>query len=484
MELIRKTHIDFLGKRHICFALSGILLALSLWSLFGGINRGIDFAGGTEIQVKFAHTLPIDDLRYSLNNLDLGDVSLQSIGLPEDNEFIIRVGSQQKEATASAQERQEETPADTAVAGEEATPAEDELAAAALAGDELAEETLAEDEDIAAALVEDELAVAALLDDEEAEAAAQSARGEQARVYKAVLGALRGVLGAAGDGGRMELNIANVHEITNLLAAMEGGSAQAAPLARAIADYRRDHAGLFLSFADLDQVTGMTPQVRSYLEENAILGEFTIRRVEYVGPRVGKELANKAYLAMAFALVGMLVYITVRFRTLGFALGGIFALVHDGILAMGIFNLWGGQFDLTIVAAVLTLLGYSINDTIVIFDRVRENMRSMRGSSGIEIFNVSINQTLSRTLLTSLTTLLVVTCLYAFGGETIHGFAFVLLFGIIVGTYSTIFIASPVVIFYNTWMEGRKAAPRRASGASGADRPARRRNKPRAAGGR
>jgi len=469
MELIRKTHIDFLGKRSICFTLSGILLALSLWSLFGGINRGIDFSGGTEIQVKFAQTQSIDELRNALTSLDLGDVSLQSIGQPEDNEFIIRVGTQQGERTASAQEVQEEaaqeaTPADAApdTTTDPATPAAD--------GDPV--------EPVATP------AAAAPAPAEAAAVAPGQSRGEQDRVYKAVLGALRDLTGVEAGSSIMDLNVANVYEITGLLAGMEGGSAQAGPLARAIAEYRRDHAGLFLSFADLDQVSGMTPQVRSYLESNSTLGAFTIRRVEYVGPRVGAELAQKAYLAMVFALVGMLVYITVRFRTLGFALGGIFALVHDGILAMGIFNLWGGQFDLTIVAAVLTLLGYSINDTIVIFDRVRENMRSMRGSSGVEIFNVSINQTLSRTLLTSLTTLLVVACLYTFGGETIHGFAFVLLFGIFVGTYSTIFIASPVVIAYNSWMEGRKPEARRTGAAASPSGQARRRNKPRQAGGR
>jgi preprotein translocase subunit SecF len=468
MELIRKTHIDFLGKRSICFALSGILLALSLWSLFGGINRGIDFSGGTEIQVKFAQTQSIDELRGALTSLDLGDVSLQSIGQAEDNEFIIRVGSLQGERTASAQEQQADPSADTVPA--DSDPAAD-IDPAVPAADEV-ESVDAPDKTVPAQA------------EEAAAAAPGQSRGEQDRVYKAVLGALRDLTGVDADSNVVDLNIANIHEITSLLAGAEGGSAQAGPLARAIADYRRDHAGLFLSFADLDQVAGMTPQVKSYLEANATLGAFTIRRVEYVGPRVGAELAQKAYLAMAFALVGMLVYITVRFRTLGFALGGIFALVHDGILAMGIFNLWGGQFDLTIVAAVLTLLGYSINDTIVIFDRVRENMRSMRGSSAIEIFNTSINQTLSRTLLTSLTTLLVVSCLYVFGGETIHGFAFVLLFGIIVGTYSTIFIASPVVIAYNGWMEGRKPEARRPGAASSAPSQARRRNKPRSAGGR
>ena len=227
---------------------------------------------------------------------------------------------------------------------------------------------------------------------------------------------------------------------------MPVGSAAAADIAAAITGYRAANEGLISSFDELTRIEGIGAETAQYLEARAYLGSFTIRRVDYVGPRVGRELAEKAYLAMVFALVGMLVYITVRFRNLGYALGGILALVHDGIIAAGIFNLWGGQFDLTIVAAILTLLGYSINDTIVIFDRVRENLRRSNREDFIGILNTSINETLPRTVLTSGTSFAVLLALAVLGGSVVHPFALVMLFGIVVGTYSSIFIASPVLL--------------------------------------
>lgn len=462
MEILRPTHIDFLGKRYIFFALSGIILAISLWALGNGINKGIDFAGGTEIQVKFAEAPALDILRGQLNDLGLGDVSLQSIGAVEEHELVIRVGSQQQTGVAAAQERD----------GTDAQPVPSPPAT-----DEPQEQSAGQTETPAAAVAPNPAPVVS-----PAEPAAKE--GEQTRVYHAVLEVLRTFSGADTSGAGIDLNMANSHEISLLLAAGPGGESQAGSLATAIADYRRDHAGLFLSFSDLDQVEGMTPQVRTYLEANTLLGPFTVRRVEFVGPQIGGELAWKAQLGMGLALAGMLLYITIRFRNLGFALGGIVALIHDGIIAAGMYDLWGGQFDLILVAAILTLLGYSINDTIVIFDRVRENMRLMRGSDTLSIFNTSINQTLSRTLLTSLTTLLVVVSLFLFGGETIHGFAFLLMFGIVVGTYSTIFIASPVVILYGQWRESRKVSTRQPVPVAAAIGEKKRRNKRRSAGRR
>ncbi len=457
MEILRQTHIDFLGKRHIFFALSGILLAISLWTLGNGINKGIDFAGGTEIQVKFAEAPDMDVLRGRLNDLGLGDISLQSIGSPEENELLIRVGSQAEAGVAAAQEREDAADQPEPSATDDPEPDQAETPATAAAPDSAP--ALAQAEPVAR-------------------------EGEQTRVYHAVLEVLRDFSGADTGAVNVDLNMANVHEISLLLAAGPGGEPLAGTLAASIAEYRREHAGLFHSYSDLDEVAGMTPELRSYLEANTRLGPFTVRRVEFVGPQIGGELAWKAQLGMGLALAGMLLYITIRFRNLGFALGGIVALVHDGIIAAGMYDLWGGQFDLILVAAILTLLGYSINDTIVIFDRVRENMRTMRGSDILTIFNTSINQTLSRTLLTSLTTLLVVISLFLFGGDTIHGFAFLLMFGIIVGTYSTIFIASPVVIFYGQWMESRKAGARRQVPAASAADAAKRGSKRRSGGKR
>ncbi len=171
----------------------------------------------------------------------------------------------------------------------------------------------------------------------------------------------------------------------------------------------------------------------------------TLRRVEFVGPQIGDELAEDGGLALLYALLGILAYVAWRFEY-RFALGSVAALGHDVILTLGLFSLFGFEFDLTVLAALLAVIGYSLNDTIVVFDRIRENFRKMRKGSPVEIMNASLNQTISRTLVTSLTTLLVLVALFFLGGEIIHNFSLALMFGVIVGTYSSIFIASPVVL--------------------------------------
>ena len=170
-----------------------------------------------------------------------------------------------------------------------------------------------------------------------------------------------------------------------------------------------------------------------------------MRRVEFVGPQVGGELTEKGGLAMLYALIGILAYVAWRFEW-RFALGAVIALVHDVVVTVGVFALLGLEFTLPVLAAVLAVIGYSLNDTIVVFDRIRENFRKMRKGTIVDIMNSAINQTLRRTLLTSLTTLLVVVTLILLGGEIIKGFAVALFIGILVGTYSSIFVASPVVL--------------------------------------
>ena len=181
--------------------------------------------------------------------------------------------------------------------------------------------------------------------------------------------------------------------------------------------------------------------------QDGTTGDCTVqmRRVEFVGPQVGGELTEKGGLAMLYALIGILAYVAWRFEW-RFALGAVIALVHDVVVTVGIFSLLGLEFSLPVLAAVLAVIGYSLNDTIVVFDRIRENFRKMRKGTIIEIMNTAINQTLRRTLLTSLTTLLVVVTLILLGGEIIKGFAVALFIGILVGTYSSIFVASPVVL--------------------------------------
>ncbi|MCH8262337.1 MAG: protein translocase subunit SecF [Proteobacteria bacterium] len=170
-----------------------------------------------------------------------------------------------------------------------------------------------------------------------------------------------------------------------------------------------------------------------------------MRRVEFVGPQVGEELTEDGGLAMLYALLGILIYVALRFQ-MRFSVGAIAALVHDVLITIGIFSVTQMDFDLTVLAALLAVIGYSLNDTIVVFDRIRENFHKMRKVTPIEVMNTSLNQTLNRTIMTSLTTLLVLTALFLVGGEIIHGFSTALIIGVLVGTYSSIFIASPVTL--------------------------------------
>lgn len=170
-----------------------------------------------------------------------------------------------------------------------------------------------------------------------------------------------------------------------------------------------------------------------------------IRRVEFVGPQVGEELRETGGLAILMALFGIVIYIWFRFEK-KFSVGSVLALVHDVVITVGVFALFQIEFDLTILAAILAVIGYSLNDTIVVFDRIRENFRTMRRGTPAEVMNVSVNQTLSRTVITSLTTLLVLLSLFIFGGKIINGFALALIIGVIVGTYSSIFVASTAVL--------------------------------------
>ncbi|MCG6900679.1 MAG: protein translocase subunit SecF [Gammaproteobacteria bacterium] len=169
------------------------------------------------------------------------------------------------------------------------------------------------------------------------------------------------------------------------------------------------------------------------------------RRVEFVGPQVGEDLTEQGALAMIYALLGILIYIMVRFQW-RFAPGAVIALIHDVTIIIGFFAVFQYDFDLTVLAAILAVIGYSLNDTIVVFDRIRENFRKMRKGTALEIINSSLNQTISRTLMTSITTLLVLVALFVFGGEVIHDFSLALILGVVVGTYSSIYVASTVTL--------------------------------------
>jgi len=294
MQIIRPdTHIDFIGKSKAAMAISGILLLLSVGLLiFKGLNFGIDFTGGTLVEVKFDQAPAISDVRNSLKPAGYGQAIIQEYGTP--NEILIRVQNKSSE--------------------------------------------------------------------------------ESSTISTAVLDALTTRFNA--DGVQM-------------------------------------------------------------------------RRVEFVGPQVGDELTRAGIMAVLIAMVAILIYVTFRFE-LRFALGADAALLHDVTIVLGLFALTGKEFSLPVVAALLTVIGYSLNDTIVVFDRIRENLAANRKKKKPDdektIVNASINQTLARTLMTSFTTLLVVAALFFLGGEVIHGFALALMAGILVGTYSSIYIASPVMM--------------------------------------
>jgi preprotein translocase subunit SecF len=188
------------------------------------------------------------------------------------------------------------------------------------------------------------------------------------------------------------------------------------------------------------------------------LSDFGVRDVAIVGPQVGKQLQTQAKLAVLYSLAGMLVYLGVRFEWI-YGVAAVVTVFHDTLITVGAFSLTNKPISLTVVAAILTLVGYSNNDTIVVFDRIRENIKLMRRERLADIVNKSINQTLSRTILTAGLTFLTVLALYLFGGEVLHGFSFALVIGILIGTYSSIAIAAPILVAYQDWRSGRGKRP-------------------------
>ena len=198
-----------------------------------------------------------------------------------------------------------------------------------------------------------------------------------------------------------------------------------------------------------EKLEAVGSKVRNSLGGKFNKEDITIERVEMVGPKVGRDLREKALLSILYAIIGIVIYISWRFE-LQYAVAAIIALVHDVLVTLGAFSILDKEFTLVIIAAFLAIIGYSLNDTIVVFDRIRENLRRRGKNTLVQTINASINQTLSRTLLTSGTTLMVVAALFFFGGEIIHDFSFALLVGILVGTYSSIFIASAFLVYWDS----------------------------------
>jgi preprotein translocase subunit SecF len=226
-----------------------------------------------------------------------------------------------------------------------------------------------------------------------------------------------------------------------------------------IMDYRKGHSGLIRNLDELGSVPGVTPPVLKVLKDQTYPDSVAVIGTEVVGPKIGAELQRKAVLAVLYALGGMLVYIAFRFEWI-YGAAAVIAVFHDTLITIGLFSLFDKEITLTVVAALLTLVGYSMNDTIVTFDRIRENLKILRREELESLINKSVNQTLSRTVLTSGLTLLTALALFIFGGQVLNGFAFALVCGIIVGTYSSVFIASPILIFWHNFLEGRKGGSR------------------------
>jgi preprotein translocase subunit SecF len=299
------------------------------------------------------------------------------------------------------------------------------------------------------------------------------AAGSGERGLEAVRSSMLTALNAAFNpnaGGKLDVNTASQSALADRLrdpltaAGVTLSEEQLQALSKAIAGYRDAHSGLIRNFDELARVPGVTPPVLNVIRAQTFVGNYNVRSFEFVGPKIGSDLRQQAINVVLLALAAMLVYIAFRFEWI-YGVAAVIAVFHDTIITIGLFSIFNKPIDLTVIAALLTLVGYSMNDTIVTFDRIRENLRiPMRGSFP-EIVNASINQTLSRTILTSGLTFLTALSLFLFGGQVLNGFSFALVVGIIVGTYSSIFIASPILVFWRNWVDSRRRS--RSAGAVG-----------------
>jgi preprotein translocase subunit SecF len=383
IELFKQPNIDWMGKAKYFFALSGILL-LAGWTsiLFGsGIRYGIDFKGGTNVDVRFSQPPNVDKLRSSLAAQGLGNTEIQSISdiaNPNSNEVVIFVEGKGQD-----------------------------------------------------------------------ESARQSSR-------ERVLGALDAAYGVSGS-NKLDFNRATPTSLAAFLTEKDplilsvNAADRYQQIAKKLLDYRdRNANGVLTNFDELSKVDGVTAPVLAAIKNNYVLGPFAIRGAEVVGPKVGAELRQQAIYVTLYALGGMLVYIAFRFEWV-YGAAAVLAVFHDVLITLGFFSLLHFEISLTVIAALLTLVGYSMNDTIVIFDRIRENNRLLRKESFADVVNKSINQTLSRTILTSGLTFLTVLVLFLMGGQVLRAFSFALVVGIVVGTYSSFGIAAPLVVAWNRW---------------------------------
>ena len=239
-------------------------------------------------------------------------------------------------------------------------------------------------------------------------------------------------------------------------------------IAQTVVNYRDKTKGGVL--ANFDELKGVAePAVLASIQQDFFLSDFGVYQVEIVGPQVGAQLRKQAVLATLYSLGGMLIYLAFRFEWI-YGVAAVITVFHDTLITLGAFSLTNKPISLTVIAAILTLIGYSNNDTIVVFDRIRENLKLMRREKLSDVVNRSINQTLSRTILTAGLTFLTVLALFLFGGEVLHGFSFALVIGILIGTYSSIAIAAPILVAYQDWRSGRNKPPAMVPSGSGGRR--------------
>jgi preprotein translocase subunit SecF len=276
-----------------------------------------------------------------------------------------------------------------------------------------------------------------------------------------VINTLAKTFGQPGN-GKLDLNNTSAGQLADRIrdplqrAGVQLSDPQVNDLAAAIVGWRNTHGGLLASVDAAKAAPGVTPQVANVLAQETYTAPYTAARdIEIVGPKVGGELRSQAINATLLALGGMLVYIWFRFEWI-YGVAAVIAVFHDTIITIGLFSLLNKEISLTVIAALLTLVGYSMNDTIVIFDRIRENLHLNRRERLVDVINRSVNQTLSRTVMTSGLTFLTVVALFLFGGPVLHGFSLALVLGILVGTYSSVFVASPIVLFWHDFMDKRK----------------------------
>ena len=382
MQIFKKPNFTFMKYKFFAFALSGIIIAVGIVNITNkkGLNYGIDFAGGTLIQIRFINPFSIADLRQSLSNIGLGNSKIQEVEKGQ-REFIIRTMLPEEDV-------------------------DQELESHVIMGNKVVE-TLKKDEDR-----------------------------------------------LASEKGLKDLNNIEMNQLTYIFQTSLPDKAE--ELAEKIIDFREsaEQKGIIENLNELTELE-ISPEAIELLKEKTYLGSMSIKRRETVGPQVGHELRRKATQATIWALIGMLIYIGIRFK-FAYGVAAILTLAHDVLITMGLFSLTNREINLPVIAAILTIVGYSLNDTIVIFDRVRDNIKILRKHNFENILDTSINQTLSRTVITSGTTFLTVAALFFFGGEVINDFAFTMMIGVIIGTYSSIYQSCSILLFWKKIFNPKK----------------------------